>query len=247
MISNLIHSLELKRKAVIVRAFFAYVEKNQYNKIIDDLATFLHPNEIAYYENLVADKRKFSYLAGRYVAKLATAKYLDEPNLTAIEICPGVFDQPIVKHLSTDTPDVTLSHCDDVAVAIATEPGHITGVDIENIDFAKTHVFKTQITDREAGLAEECFEDFRVGYHLIWTAKEALSKAIKCGLTVPFDILETEEYSRGANGAYVLRYKNFVQYKSVSWIVNNHLLSITLPRKTNVNLKIPTILGPPDR
>ena len=236
--------LELTRNNNPVDGFLATVHSGKYEEIHENIGAILHPNEAAHFRNLIAEKRKLSYLLGRCVVKFAVSKFLYETNLAEIEIAFGTFEQPIVKHLSADVPEVTLSHCDNIATAIAVQQGHIMGIDVEGVDFAKTHVFRSQITDAEAEKAEQSFDDARIGYHLIWTAKEALSKALKCGLTVPFSILQVETIRPADNtNGYVLTYKNFAQYKCLSWEIDNFLLSITLPQKTRLSLDLKALVN----
>ena len=233
-----VFSLELIRNEKKVDAYMAYVYDDVYKNIINDTDNFLHNSERNYFTSLKSEKRRFTYLTGRFAGKLALSQYLHEPNLRAIEIRSGCFDQPLAKHLSFDTPEVTLSHCSDLAVAITYQAGHIMGIDVEEIDFSKSHVLKSQLTEAEAIKAQQNFEDYRIGYHLMWTAKEALSKALKCGLTVPFDILEIEDLNSQKENNYTSIFKNFAQYKCISWIMDRHLLSITLPRKTEMGTDV---------
>ena len=235
-----VFSLELIRNEASVNAYMAYVYDDVYQDILNNIDDFLHEAERNYFNNIKSEKRKFTYLTGRFAGKLALAEYLQDAALNSIEIRSGCFDQPLVKHLSFDTPELTLSHCSDLAVSIAHQAGHIMGIDVEEVDLGKSHVLKSQLTEAEVSKAQTDFGDYRIGYHLMWTAKEALSKAIKCGLTVPFDILEIEELEPLVKEtSYTSYYKNFAQYKCVSWITDHHLLSITLPRKTEMRLDIP--------
>ena len=247
MSNKTVFSLELFRNDVRITAFFAFAIEEHYQNIFEKVQGFLHPNELIYFNNLKSEKRKFSYLTGRYCGKLAISQFLSETEMKDIEIRPGIFDQPIVRHHSIDTPEITISHCSDLAVAIAFPPGHIMGIDVEEIDFSKTHVFKSQLTQSEIDKVDRSFDDSRIGFHLIWTAKEALSKALKCGLTVPFDILEVEQIGHFAESGYLSSYKNFAQYKCISWVWDKHLLSIALPRKTDMKMspleKMISILG----
>jgi 4'-phosphopantetheinyl transferase len=233
-------SLELYRKHDSIKANLAFVYADHYANILSNIEHVLHAGEIAYFTNLKAEKRRLSYLIGRYAAKTAICQYLSETDMTAIAIERGIFDQPLVKFSSADCPDVTISHCDHLAVGIAFEPGHIMGVDIECIDLSKTHVFRSQLTDPEVSKSESNFDDYRIGYHLMWTAKESLSKAIKCGLTVPFSILEIDQIDKINQDGFVFTFKNFAQYKCFSWLIKEHLLSIVLPRKTETDLDIPS-------
>ena len=238
MNSGTVLSLQLSRNEVNVDAYIAYVYGYSLEDLTKNLDEIFHSSERRYFDTIKSEKRKFTYLSGRFAGKLAVAEYLHEDDMSRIEIRSGFFDQPLVKHLSVETPELTLSHCSDLAIAIAYQTGHIMGVDVEEIDLSKSHVFKSQLTQDEITRAEGTFEDFRMGYHLMWTAKEALSKALKCGLTVPFDILEIDEIKSSESGAYISLYKNFVQYKCCSWIMDRHILSITLPQKTDIGLDI---------
>ena len=242
MKNDTVFSLNLARNTGNVKAYLAYVFDGQYQEILNEVDKFLHPNERDYFNYLKSEKRRFSYLTGRFAGKLAVSEYLGEIDLQAIEIRSGIFDQPIVNHYSRDTPEITISHCSDLAVALAFHSGHPMGVDIEEIDFSKTHVFKSQLTASEIAKTEKKFEDPRIGCHLVWTAKEALSKVLKCGLTVPFEILEIEEFKVLEKNSYMTSYKNFAQYKCLSWKIENHLFSITLPKKTEMSVDIPAKL-----
>ena len=236
--NDTVFSLGLHRQETEIESYLAFVFYAQYQNTLNNIENILHENERRYFNNLKSERRRFSYLTGRFVAKLAICEYLHEIDMTQIEITSGIFDQPIVKHLSFDTPSVTISHCSDLSIAIACQQGHIMGIDVEEIDFNKTHVFKSQLTDDEISKSESNFKDTRLGYNLIWTAKESLSKAIKCGLTVPFSVLEIDKIEHVSDNAYLSNYKNFAQYKCYSWFTDKHLISITLPRKTETTLNI---------
>ncbi len=234
----------MSRGETAVTAYMAASRRRVFDRIVNHPAAILHPEEMPYYDRLKAEKRRFSYLTGRYTAKLAVAEFVCDPNLSSIHIASGTFDQPVVRYPCAATPAVTLSHCDDFVTAIAHDAGHIMGIDIECIDFSKTHVFKSQITDAETRRAQHDFDDYRLGYHLIWTAKEALSKALKCGLTVPFRILEIESFTRINTSCYLCNYTNFSQYKCYSWLLEHHVLSIALPKKTELMADVPEHLPP---
>jgi 4'-phosphopantetheinyl transferase len=159
---------------------------------------------------------------------------LQEPDPTQIEICAGTFCQPVVKYSSVETPELTIAHCHDAAVAIAFQTGHPIGVDLEFIEGNKSQVLEGQFTPVELQrlkLLQETDED---SYYFLWTAKEALSKAIKCGLTVPFEVLEVKEIVQTGTHAYVSSFKNFSHYQAYSWIKYQHVLSVVLPKNTHL-------------
>lgn len=69
---------------------------------------------------------------------------------------------------------------------------------------------------------------------LLWTAKEALSKILRCGLMVPFQLLEVENMEHQAYFTEVF-FRNFYQYKAVSFKIQDNIIgSIACPRKTSL-------------
>ncbi len=47
---------------------------------------------------------------------------------------------------------------------------------------------------------------------LLWSLKEALSKALRTGLTVPFALLETTHHLSPVPGGVTAQFANFAQY-----------------------------------
>ncbi|GAX59129.1 phosphopantetheinyl transferase [Candidatus Scalindua japonica] len=226
-----------------VTACLAGIHSREYTNVLKNVKDILHPEELDYFSGLKYERRKLSYLLGRYAAKVAASDYLNDKKLTKIEIFSGLFNQPVVRHLSFDTPDVTISHCDDIAVAIAFSPCKIMGLDIEYIAEEKLSVFETQLTESEKHMTSKEFDTVAAGAVCIWTIKEALSKAIKCGFTVPFKILELKKITPVNDSAYLSEFKNFKQYKSISVIFYPYILSIVLPCKMMVNTTTSSMLS----
>ena len=234
--------LELYREDTPIRAVLSYAKNSEIDFIAKTATSFLHPNENHYYQTLQSSYRKYSFLLGRYTGKMALSHYLDEPRQMDIEIAHGIFSQPLVKYASLDIiPEITLSHTSSIAVAIAYEPGYIMGVDVEKLEPSKFSIFKDQMTEAEIGLSK-CFLNIECGviWNLLWTMKEALSKAIKCGLTVPFELLEIQRLSQDPSARFEASFKNFTQYRCYSWILPGFALSIVLPRNTSLRLDLDT-------
>jgi len=63
----------------------------------------------------------------------------------------------------------------------------------------------------------------------VWTMKEALSKALRCGLTVPLNLLEVRAAVLQRDGSLRSEFSNFSQYKCQTWVVSPCVLSIALP------------------
>jgi phosphopantetheine--protein transferase-like protein len=228
--------LNLSRKGEEIPSYLAFSFAIDYPAIAKDAGSFLHPNELRYFHKLEFPLRKTSFLLGRHAAKKALSAYLKESDPNRIEIAFGVFTQPVVKYGCSDKPELTIAHCQDAAVAIAFQSGHPMGVDLEYIEAEKRKVFENQFTDSELNLLKCLTEVDEDSYYLLWTIREALSKALKCGLTVPFSILEVEQIVQDGAHAYTCLFKNFVQYQARSWIDSQHVLSIALPKETQLTV-----------
>lgn len=198
----------------------------------------LQAGELDYFLQLKSNIRKKQFFLGRSVGKKAISLYLNENNLKGVEISSGVFRQPFVRYCSHDNPAVTLSHSADFAVAIAYEPGHIMGVDVEQVDSGRAGIFKENLTRHEKDLAERTGCEQNLVSNVMWTIKEALSKAIKCGMTVPLDILEVEQLHLQSDGSFFSTFKHFGQYKACSWLLRGFALSIVLPKRTELHLDV---------
>ena len=242
MKSQFITPLIITDKNEKISAYLACVHAQEYTSILKNIQNFLHPNETNYFLGLKYERRKLSYLLGRYAAKQVVAAYLNEIDLTEIEIVSGSFSQPIVKYLSVDTPHVTISHCDCLAAAIAFCPSQIMGVDVEYVARDRLSVYQSQLTNKEKGYVKNGFQDNVVGSVCLWTIKEALSKALKCGFMIPFDILEVEQLNCLDDRSYLSFFKNFKQYKCFSFIFSQYVLSVVLPNTVILRNSIDSLL-----
>jgi len=198
----------------------------------------LHHKEKEYFETLRFDRRKASYLMGRYCAKKALNHLLKGQKMNSILIRSGVFGQPIVR--TSTGIQVSISHSEDLGCALAFDEEYPMAIDLETIDLERSKVINDQLTPPERELLQAQW-DKKAGsqYTWIWTVKEALSKVLKTGLTTPMSIYEVCEFAY--EDPYIIaKYKNFTQYKTVSFFWKHAVCSITLPKQTKIcmfNLK----------
>ena len=194
----------------------------------------LHPEEAAYYKSLQFDKRKTSYLLGRISAKEAV-KVISKKELEyqRILVKAGVFQFPVVKNTDQNI-QVSISHTDHLGVSVAFPEEHPLGIDIERIDYEKADVIATTLTNKEKAFVRSYFVKIPIGYTVLWTIKESLSKIIKTGFTSSPEIFEIKSVKKTGNQV-ICDFENFFQYKSISYILNNHVCSMAVPRKTEVD------------
>lgn len=225
--------LVLHRKDLTMEAVFAWAHTAEYAALHHTCTRILHPNELAQYERLTVPRRKTSFLLGRYVAKQSLAVLLCESVYTNIEIASGVFTQPIVKFPTREPVDVSITHAGELACALAFPQLHPMGIDVERLDPQSLEAMKSQMLAAE--LSPEVLPQVSelVRCTVIWTAKEALSKVLKCGMMCPFSILETVEL-RQDTSCYVGYFRNFGQYKFHTWVLKDHVITIVLPKWTTM-------------
>lgn len=186
------------------------------------------------------EKRKISYLVGRYAAKQAISVLIGEKNLKSILVQKGIFGHPIATCLHEQNVQVSISHCNRLGAALAFSEAHPLGIDIEEVNAARSRALEGQITFAE----KELIKNLPFGYDrmltVLWTAKEALSKILKTGLTTPFHLFEVNKLE--ANHDYTISFfENFMQYKAISFDVGFSVCSIVCPRKTEITINIPVI------
>lgn len=228
--------LKLERPDTSYTAYLVIIQLKKFYTAKDEFLETLHPNELKYYNKLIVDKRRSSYLLGRYTAKKAVAEFLNINNLSEIEIASGIFSNPIVRYISHIHPRVSITHDDLYAGSISYPDIHPMSLDIETANQEKITVIKTQLTEKEEKLKTQLNIKEEKFYTLLWTIKEAISKSIRCGLTIPFKLLEVKDLKQENDNLIVCKFENFGQYHSYSYIFANQVISIALPRKTKLHL-----------
>jgi 4'-phosphopantetheinyl transferase EntD len=205
----------------------------------------LSEQEQRYFEELPLERRRHSYLLGRFAAK--TAVFLltnQEPG--DIAIGHGVFRNPVIgTTVGSPSLEVSITHCDGRGAAVAFPAGHPMGIDLERIDANKIPVFEGMLTDGEMEMFKKSGpgSDYALMLTAAWTVKESLSKIFKTGLMTPLSVYEISKVERTAQG-FVSYFTNFGQYKATSLILDDgHVCSITFPRKTELELDLPRILS----
>ena len=201
------------------------------------IVKFLHPKELEYYFHLEFERRVKSYLTGRYVAKRAVSFLVGEDSLERICIEQGIFHHPVVNVPNTTNVQVSITHCDDLAAAIAFSEELPMGIDIERISADRNKVLETQMTLKESSLLSSLPYFYETILTLFWTAKEALSKILKTGLTTSFHIYEISQVEARDGVVYSL-FENFPQYRTASFILGDYVCSITYPKKTEWSVAV---------
>ena len=228
------YPVTIRRGETQLRAMLVVVFNDPANAWMEAASKLLGESEIAYFSTLPFARRQGSYLLGRYAAKTALSAVLSEPELRAIEIERGVFEQPIVRYGRNGGWEVTISHTGDRAVALAYPAGHPMGVDLEQVDPAQHETILSQLSEPEIGWVNlRPAERFQFATAL-WAAKESLSKVLRTGLMVNIRVYDLAEFNLIDPRLWEGSFENFAQYKARVWIGSNHVLSIALPKRSSL-------------
>lgn len=196
----------------------------------------LNEQEKFRFQEMRYDRRKTSYLLGRLSAKSALSSLTGISDVSQIFIDTGVFDFPVVRSSKIETQNlqVSISHCDMIGTSIAFEETHPMGIDLEKIQPQNEDVMQSQLTENEQILLKDLHLNNAIGYAIIWSVKESLSKVIKTGMMLDFSLLEVANTTVENNG-YISVFSHFGQYKAVSYCFGSYVVSITLPKKSKAD------------
>jgi phosphopantetheinyl transferase len=189
--------------------------------------------------------KKQSFLLGRLAAKRALGALLDEPDLRQIVIRAGIYGQPIVEHPRAGAAQVSLSHSQGLAVALAFPAEFPMGIDLET---AAAVSAATILGELEASPAELTWlvgsgVDEATACCVLWTAREALGKALKIGLNSPLGILSLSEIQADGEGSWIGRYRDFPRCQCLAQAKDGRVLTLAMPGEARLSGKLPLSRG----
>ena len=206
-----------------------------------EASRWLSASESRRFAELKFAKRRVSFLMGRISAKIAIATFLGERGWECdpheAEVVSGVFGQPLASAPSASgtfglPPEISVSHSGRVAAAVAVEAGHPVGVDVELVKPDHQELLIQQLA------AVEIEQIHRLGLSVesaswqAWAMKEAISKALRCGMTAPWSIFELADLKAPSPGMLEATFPNFAQYRALSWRCGSYVLALAQPRRT---------------
>ncbi|MBW4080574.1 4'-phosphopantetheinyl transferase superfamily protein [Paenibacillus sp. S150] len=185
---------------------------------------YLSKAEKDQYYSFKYPRRRNSYILGKLAAKMAVAGEHDD--LAGIQVDHGILCQPIV---AGRTRGITITHCDDLGAAIDYDPRLLLGVDMELVDEKAMDALRRITSKEEEGLIHGLGPE-PAFLTLLWTAKEAMSKVIQTGFTVPTELFEIKSCVRGEQGV-ISQFTNFPQFKALSILREKYVFTVVLPGK----------------
>jgi 4'-phosphopantetheinyl transferase len=226
----------LQRAEMTFNGVFACCETSSYQNLLPQVEQILSPEELNYFLPLPAERRKISFLCGRFVAKVALASLGKERELSGVRISTGIFNQPVVSRTSAHPVHVSISHSDNLACAAAFPLAHPLALDVEQVDPKKTDIMASQSHPDELKLCADLGVTRDASATLLWTAKEGISKVLQTGMTAPFEIFRINKVECHSTNRFTGFFSNFAQYKFEAWHLGSTMLTFVLPKRTHMQL-----------
>jgi 4'-phosphopantetheinyl transferase EntD len=198
---------------------------------------FLAAAEEAVWRNFAFPRRQRSYLLGRYCAKEAVACQASLSELKGFEIGSGVFQQPVVRGAGRAGIQVSISHSDTWAAALAFDESHPMGLDMEQVHPERSDTIRSQLTTSELAVVAASPLRVDAALTLAWSVKEALSKTLKTGLTTPLQVFELSACSWEAS-ALACEFTSFGQYRALGLLVSEFAIGLVLPRRSQLGCSL---------
>lgn len=162
----------------------------------EDAEALLSAAEAAAFATFTVPKRRADWLLGRVTAKQLVQSYLNNthgaaPTLDRISIAADADGAPYgMLDGARLPPSLSISHSHATALcALSDEPGVNVGADIEFVEARDPAFLRDFFTEREQAWAAASAEP-DVATTLLWSAKEAVLKALREGLRIDTKQLE---------------------------------------------------------
>ena len=123
---------------------------------------------------------------------------------------------------------VSLSHVNGLGVGVAFPAGARVGVDLELIDARRAETVRKGVplsAEEEAWLKVTLLPE-ATALLLLWTAREALGKALGSGLACKWESLALREVAAGGEGVFAGVYLHHPQFWCVSWVGPSSVMSL---------------------
>lgn len=193
----------------------------------------LSQHELEKYGSFKFEFGKVEYLLGRYSAKRAYLKLTNKHvNYSEIDIRNGIFEQP---YFADDANfDVSISHSRSVGGALVFDRAFPMGFDLEVIDRERLKTIRLSVSDEEL---EHLYGDYENNITAIWCMKEALSKSLKTGLTIPYEMLCLTELTKDSEDVFTCKFKDFTQYNGIAKIFDGIVIAISYPMQLQIFMR----------
>lgn len=200
------------------------------------LAATLIGEEIVVFNGFRVSHAKADFLAGRLAAKSALQILLPDTAILDWQMIRGAWHQPCIRgpinnHL------VTIAHSAGVGVAVAFDDRWHCGIDIESLSRCDEETIATQVSPEEARWAKGEGSNNQSRWMMLWTAREALGKALRTGLLLPDALSPTSDWTETETGFSANFQRNdLLSVRSV--VASGFVVSQVFPRNATADRAI---------
>ena len=174
------------------------------------------------------------FVTARYITKRAVQNLVENVAMDEIQVSKGVFEQPVLEMLTRHFQyDVSISHKENITGSLVFPRTHPVGIDIESTSLRNSNTLKRVTTGHEQQI---CGGD-NASMMVVYSAKEALSKILRCGFTVPLHLLEVKRLAYRQD-LYSGVFVNFSQYRFLSFFANGYVLTLVFPRNSACTIEM---------
>ncbi|MBZ9609908.1 4'-phosphopantetheinyl transferase superfamily protein [Clostridium estertheticum] len=212
-------------KIILVNSYI-----NEYEDISQSCFTSAETTQLEQYS---ITKKRNEYLLGRYTMKMAISCFTGLVNKQDIEIGYGVLQYPVVISDSSGIIEVSLTHCNSRAIAIVYNKDIMLGIDLEQVNYKKYEFLDKITLESERELYKKCVLNYNTFLTLLWTAKEALSKAIKTGFTIDMNVFQIGSIEC-RNDSYFIGYTYFPSFEAVAKVKDDHIYTLAYIKKVDI-------------
>ncbi|MBI5381051.1 MAG: 4'-phosphopantetheinyl transferase superfamily protein [Opitutae bacterium] len=224
---------QLRRESRTDRAAVVTIAADDFAAVQADALRSFGENERTYWQRDLAPRRRQSFLLGRVAARRALHLLGQEPD-AAGGIGIGVFGQPVVH--GGGSWAVSIAHSDAGAAAVAFPAGHPLALDLEFLQRDQLAAVQTMLTTEEHELVKTLARGDaareRLVSFILWSAREAVSKVLGCGLVCSGHILTVKTLEADNAGGWRGEYSHLGQWAFAAVAHGEHLLALVHPKRT---------------
>jgi 4'-phosphopantetheinyl transferase len=173
-----------------------------------------------------------SFCLGKIAAKTAVKCLLDREIEFTID--HGIFGFPIVEpnHFGIN---ISLAHTKHTGIAVCTSQKYPVGIDIEELSSSNNQIIMSTLTKVELGLSNHNNLTETVFLHILWTAREALSKVIRTGFLVPMSLLSIKSVTP-ISKHFKIEFVNFSLFTGLVFCIGNHSVCVVIPTMVSLDI-----------
>lgn len=174
-----------------------------------------------------------SFCLGRAAAKSAASR-LTGNAMSSISVGHGIFGFPVIEPNPAGLC-LSIAHTSSSGAALCYPEKLMMGIDMEQIREENSPAMLSAFTEQEKQMRAAGIDPL-LRHHLLWSAREALSKTLRTGFLVPLPLLEVSSIASMPDH-YKLEFVHFTLFTCVAFELEGYLLALVFPKKLQLDLK----------